>query len=157
MYRYMHLGLDGWLRSRSRSSTTDRNYSSTWLHRSAEHRCGYTMNTDHNKRRLTSPLSLVAPASVLQPIYSSSCSQQPGSRAGTLSACTTGTDDASGAACAIWIALRFNLADVAPSGACADSLMNLESSAAVRRRRSRRPCPAGPGMRQGRPRSIDGV
>ena len=47
------------------------------------------------------PLSLFAPDSVLQPIYSSSCSQQPGSRLGTLSACTTDTDSASGAAGAL--------------------------------------------------------
>ena len=66
-----------------------------------------------------------------------------------LSACTTGTDGASGAACAVWVALRSSLlADVAPSHACADSLMYLESSVAVRRRRSRSSCPAGPGMRQ---------
>ena len=94
-------------------------------------------------------LSLVAPASDLQPIYSSSCSQQPGSRLGMLSACTTGTDGASGAACAIWVALRSSLlAGVAPTCACSGSLIHLESSAAVRRRRSRSSCPAGPGMRQ---------
>ena len=94
-------------------------------------------------------LSLVALASDLQPIYSSSCSQQPGSRLGMLSACTTGTDGASGAACTVCAALRSSLlADVAPSHACADSLMYLESSVAVRRRRSRSSCPAGPGMRQ---------
>ena len=94
------------------------------------------------------PLSWFALGPTSQPIYSSSCLQQLGSRSGTLSACTTGTGLASGAAGELWAALRFPSAAAAPTGACAASLMVLESSAAFRRRGSRRPCPAGPGICQ---------